>query len=69
MDEGLPERRLRYIGKECFATFFEQFRDPSLSNEQSPPCYRTREVTRHRPPGLARAAPAELSNGEGLKMH
>ena len=34
MDEGLPERRLRSIGEECFATFFEQFRDPSLSNEQ-----------------------------------
>ena len=34
MDEALLERRLRSIGKECFVTFFEQFRDPSLSNEQ-----------------------------------
>ena len=34
MEEGTLERRLRSIGKECFVTFFEQFRDPSLSNEQ-----------------------------------
>ena len=37
MDEGLPERPLRYIGEECFATFFAQFRDPSLSNQRVAP--------------------------------
>ena len=34
MDEALLERPLRSIGKECFVTFLEQFRDPGLSNEQ-----------------------------------
>ena len=34
MDEGFRSRNLISIGKECFVTFLEQFRDPGLSNEQ-----------------------------------
>ena len=34
MDEGFRDWNLISIGKECFVTFLEQFRDPSLSSEQ-----------------------------------